>query len=155
MRQLLFVLCFAATQAWSVTPDEILDDPGLEARARELSKGLRCVVCRNQSIDDSNAGIARDMRVVLRERLVAGDTDDEALGYLVDRYGQYILLKPPFNAHTYLLWGGPGIILLLTVFGFAGLWRRRNTTRHDEVSPLSDSDRYFINQLLNEEKSNS
>ena len=109
MRRLALILaCIAATltPALAVEPSEMLDDPRLEERARDLSKILRCVKCRNQSIDDSNAAIARDMRIALRERLAAGDTDDQAIAFLVDRYGNYILLQPPVNRWTWALWGG-------------------------------------------------
>ena len=133
--------------ALAVNPDEILADPALEARARDLSKDLRCVVCRNQSIDDSNAGIARDMRVVLRERLVAGDTDDEALAFLVDRYGAYILLNPPVTPVTYALWGGPALLLLLAILGFARFWRRKPTAEPDDPG-FTDADRAMIRAAL-------
>lgn len=152
IRRLLYVLCLLAMPVWAVNPDEILDDPVLEERARELSKDLRCVMCRNQSIDDSNARIARDMRVVLRERLVAGDSDDEAVRYLVDRYGQYILLKPPLNVQTYLLWGGPGVILLLTVLGFSGLWRRQSRQPLAQEEPISHDDRVLVARLLRDDE---
>ncbi len=100
----------------AIGPDEILDDPVLEIRARSISKHLRCVVCQNQSIDDSNAEIARDMRLIVRERLVAGDSDDEAISYLVSRYGDYVLLQPPFKAATLPLWLGPPILVLFVGF---------------------------------------
>jgi cytochrome c-type biogenesis protein CcmH len=150
--RLLLILCLLATPGWAVNPDEILDDPVLEERARVLSKDLRCVMCRNQSIDDSNARIARDMRVVLRDRLVAGDSDDEAVRYLVDRYGQYILLKPPLNARTWLLWGGPALILAVTVLGFAGLWRRRVRQGEIDDAPISPEDRAMVARLLRDDE---
>lgn len=110
--------------AQAVQPDEVLDDPQLESRARVLSKDLRCLVCQNQSIDDSDAELAKDLRVLVRERLVEGDTDDEVMDFIVDRYGDYVLLRPPVNAGTALLWGGPFAIVL-----FAGatvaVWMRR------------------------------
>ena len=99
--------------AFAVQPDEVLKDPAMEARAREISKELRCLVCQNQSIDDSNAPLARDLRVLVRERLVAGDDNTDVLGYITARYGDYVLLRPPFKASTYVLWIGPVIILLL------------------------------------------
>lgn len=97
----------------AVEPDEMLADPALEARAETLSKELRCVVCQNQSIDASNAPLARDMRLLVRERIAAGDTDAQAKAYLVERYGNFVLLKPPFQADTLLLWFGPLLILLV------------------------------------------
>ena len=111
---ILAALIFVWSQpATAIGPDEILDDPNLEARARSISKQLRCVVCQNQSIDDSNADIARDMRLIVRERLVAGDNDDQAIAFLVDRYGDYVLLDPPFKAITLPLWLGPPFLVLL------------------------------------------
>lgn len=95
------------TVAHAVEPDEMLDDPALEARAREISKGLRCVVCLNQNIDSSNAGVARDLRLLVRERLVAGDSDEAAMSFIQARYGDYVLLKPPLNKKTYVLWIAP------------------------------------------------
>ena len=98
----------AGAPAWAVQPDEVLDDPALEQRAREISEGLRCPVCRNESIDESNAGISKDLRVKLRERLVAGDSDEEAVQYLVDRYGEFILFSPPKEGANLVLWlAGP------------------------------------------------
>ena len=114
MIRAFLVWVFMATAAFSVQPDEILDDPALEARARELSKGLRCLVCRNESIDESNAELARDLRLLVRERLVAGDTDNEAVDFIVARYGEYVLLKPRAtggNLVLYLI--GPVLLLLL------------------------------------------
>ena len=105
----------------AVEPDEILDDPVLEERAREISRQLRCVVCQSQSIDDSNAPLAKDMRVLVRERLVAGDSDDEIIAFLVERYGDYVLLKPPVQSNTFFLWTAP-IIVFAFAAGFAGLY---------------------------------
>ena len=97
---LVFSFAAVAPASWAVEPDEILDDPVLEARAREISKGLRCLVCQNQSIDDSNAGLARDLRILLRERLVAGDSNSAAIAFIVDRYGDFVLLRPPVKPTT-------------------------------------------------------
>ena len=94
------ILCLVASPALAVQPDEILDDPALEERARDISAGLRCLVCRNESIDESNADLARDMRLLVRERLVAGDSDAEVVDFIVDRYGEYVLLKPAPEART-------------------------------------------------------
>lgn len=115
--RLLFALAVgltSATMTLAVEPDEILDNPALEARAREVSQQLRCVVCQNQDIDSSNAGIARDMRVLVRERIVAGDSNAEVLEAMVARYGNYVLLRPPFNTQTYALWLAPLVLVLLS-----------------------------------------
>lgn len=115
MRGLIAGLCLAvfASPVLAVLPDEVLDDPVLEARARAMSKELRCLVCRNESIDESNADLARDLRLLVRERLVAGDSDAEVIAYLVDRYGEYVLLNPPVTGSNLLLWGAPLALLLL------------------------------------------
>ncbi len=106
------ILCVVlALPAWAVNPDEVLDDPALEARARALSVELRCLVCQNQSIDDSDAPLAKDLRVLLRERLKEGDSDKQVMSFLVERYGEFILLKPAFGRHTLLLWGLPFVLL--------------------------------------------
>lgn len=97
----------------AVQPDEVLADPALEERARDLSKGLRCLVCRNESIDDSNADLARDLRLLVRERLVAGDSNDEVIDFVVDRYGEFVLLKPTTTGANWLLWAAGPIMLLL------------------------------------------
>jgi cytochrome c-type biogenesis protein CcmH len=123
----------------------MLADPALEARARDISKGLRCVVCRNQSIDDSNAGIAHDMRVLLRERLLAGDSNAQAVDFIVSRYGDYVLLKPPVRPETWLLWAGPGLLLVLAAVGFVTVARRRQP---DGPAPLTDADRARAAELL-------
>ena len=98
--------------AFAVNPDEVLKDPALEARARQLSAGLRCLVCQNQSIDDSNADLAKDLRLLVRQRLVAGDTNEEVIDYLVSRYGEFVLLKPRFDVATLALWGTPVVVLI-------------------------------------------
>ena len=111
----LFVPSVSSPPALAVKPSEILSDPQLEARARELSKLVRCLVCQNESIDESNADMAADLRVLLRERLVAGDSDEQVLDYLIARYGDFVLLKPRFQPSTYALYLGPPIVLLLGV----------------------------------------
>jgi cytochrome c-type biogenesis protein CcmH len=116
---------FTATAAHAVQPDEILKDPALESRARALSKELRCMVCQNQSIDDSDAPRARDLRVLVRERLVAGDSDEKVLQFLTDRYGAFVLLKPQFNAETAVLWLAPLFVLLAGGIGLIAFLRRR------------------------------
>jgi cytochrome c-type biogenesis protein CcmH len=122
---LCLVLCIALPDAFAVQPDEILSDTALELRARELSKELRCMVCQNQSIDDSDAPLARDLRILVRERLQAGDTDQQVLDFLVARYGEFVLLRPRFSSHTALLWVTPVCILLLGGIGLFIFWRRR------------------------------
>jgi cytochrome c-type biogenesis protein CcmH len=124
LRALLLVLCLTAP-AMAVGPDEILPDPVLEQRARDISAGLRCLVCQNQSIDDSDADLARDLRVLVRERLVAGDSDEAVRQYVVDRYGEYVLLNPRLGGHTLVLWIAAPVLL---VGGLGALWlagRRR------------------------------
>ena len=108
----LSALAFAAQ---AVMPDEMLKDPVLESRAREISQNLRCLVCQNQSIDDSNAPLAKDLRVIVRERLTAGDSNEQVVGYVVQRYGNYVLLKPPFQGDTALLWLLPFILMVLAL----------------------------------------
>ncbi|HEY4403163.1 MAG TPA: cytochrome c-type biogenesis protein [Xanthobacteraceae bacterium] len=113
LRHALIVLALLSpASAWAVQPDEVLADPALEARARALSKELRCMVCQNQSIDDSAAPLARDLRVLVRERLTGGDNDQQVLDFLVARYGEFVLLKPRFAWHTVLLWLGPPGVLI-------------------------------------------
>src|SRR5476651_229511 len=108
----LLAALMAPTFAFAVTPDEMLKDPALELRARDLSRELRCMVCQNQSIDDSEAPLAKDLRVLVRERLTKGDSDRQVLDFLVARYGEFVLLKPPLQLHTLLLWGLPPLALL-------------------------------------------
>ena len=111
--------------AAAVEPKEMLADPALEARAREISRGLRCVVCQNESIDESDADLAHDLRVLVRERLVAGDSDEQVVHYIVDRYGDFVLLRPPVKPETYLLWASPAILLLLAA-AIIALYLRRH-----------------------------
>lgn len=138
-----FLLLVGSTAARAVEPDEILSDPTLEARARDVSAGLRCLVCQNQSIDDSAAPLARDLRVIVRERLQAGDTDDQIRAFLVQRYGDFVLLKPPFEASTLLLWGTPFLVVVLG--GAALLFRKRD----EEVrKPLTPSEQARLDALM-------
>jgi cytochrome c-type biogenesis protein CcmH len=128
MRWLFFIVgmlaLVASPRLEAVQPDEILSDPALEGRARVLSKELRCMVCQNQSIDDSDAPLARDLRVLVRERLQAGDSDRQVIDFLVARYGEFVLLKPRFSWHTALLWLGPAAVLLIGALGLFMLARR-------------------------------
>ncbi len=135
---LLFALLALAGPARAVLPGEQLADPKLEARARAIGAQLRCLVCQNQSIDDSDASLASDLRVILRERLRAGDTDRQAIDYIVQRYGHYVLLNPPFEAETLLLWLGPALILVAGGVWVATLTRRAH--RVEEPSPALTPD---------------
>ena len=113
MKRLALIFCLLVTPLFAVEPDEVLDDPVLEERARVISADVRCVVCQNEPIDSSNAGVARDLRLIIRERLVAGDTNEEVFEYLVARYGDFVLFNPPWKPSTYALWLGPFVILAL------------------------------------------
>jgi cytochrome c-type biogenesis protein CcmH len=144
---LLFLLALLPLPAGAVNPDERLSDPGLEARARQLSQGLRCLVCQNQSIDDSNATLAHDLRVLVRERLTLGDSDEQVIQYLRARYGDYILLRPPLESTTWLLWFGPGVALLGAGIAVAVLTRRR--TAPVPPPPLDSAERARLDGLLN------
>ena len=123
----LLVALLAPGVSLAVQPDEILKDPALEARARLLSRELRCMVCQNQSIDDSDAPLARDLRLLVRQRLVSGDSDRQVVDFLVARYGEFVLLKPRFEWHTLLLWGVAPAVLLVGVGGLVLMARRRRT----------------------------
>ncbi|WP_298290220.1 cytochrome c-type biogenesis protein [uncultured Litoreibacter sp.] len=118
-----------ATPLFAVEPDEVLDDPVLEARARAISEDVRCVVCQNEPIDSSNAGVARDLRMIIRERLLAGDTDQEVFDFLVLRYGDYVLFNPPWKPSTYALWLGPFVILFVGFVAVVIALTRRRTAQ--------------------------
>jgi len=142
-----------ATPALAVNPDEMLKDPAQEARARELGRELRCLVCQNQSIDDSDADLARDLRLIVRERIGKGDTDNDVRRFLVERYGDYVLLKPPFKPTTLVLWLGPPLLLLLAA-GMVALFYRRHRRAKDvppavEV-PLTPEEQRRLDRLLKE-----
>ena len=124
LRAILLALCFVAPVV-ALSPDEILPDPVLEQRARDISAGLRCLVCQNQSIDDSDADLAKDLRVLVRERLVAGDSDEAVRQYVVDRYGEYVLLNPRLGGHTLLLWVAAPVLLLAGLATLFVIGRRR------------------------------
>jgi cytochrome c-type biogenesis protein CcmH len=152
MRQLLLAAVLATVigvpAAFSVEPDERLADPPLEARARALSQELRCLVCQNQSIDESNADLAHDLRVVLRQRLAAGDSDQQVLDYLVGRYGVFVLLDPPFEPATYLLWLAPPLLVL---GGAVVLFLRARRRRPDQALPaLTEAERARAAAVLSE-----
>lgn len=150
LRVLLFaVATLVALPAFAVTPDEMLADPALEARARQLSAELRCLVCQNQNIDDSDSQFAHDIRVVLRERLTAGDTDGEVIDFLVARYGEFILLKPQFNATTALLWIGPPLLLVGGIILAVRVIRRRSLGQ-GEPDALSPDEQRRLDKVLRE-----
>ncbi len=135
MRRLALILCLLAAPLGAVQPGEMLDDPVLEQRARELSRGLRCPVCQNESIDDSNAELSRDLRILLRERLVAGDSDAEAVQYIVDRYGEYVLLRPDASGVNLVLWlAAPAMLLAGLGIGWLVLRERGRAAEPDALS---------------------
>lgn len=148
---MLALVAVLSTATLAVQPDEILPDPALEQRARELSRELRCMVCQNQSIDDSDAPLARDLRILVRERLKAGDTNSQVISYMTSRYGDFVLLKPRFTIQTAILWIAPFVILLA---GALGLWlfiRRRPAVAIApvaEVEPLTPDEQQRLSQML-------
>lgn len=146
---LLLVLALFAplTAALAVNPDEMLSDPALEKRARIISAELRCMVCQNESIDDSNADLARDLRILVRDRLKAGDSDRQVLDFVVERYGEFVLLKPRFNRRTAFLWGFPVGVLLIGGVALAFALRNRRTLK-DVPPPLSESEKAELSRLL-------
>jgi cytochrome c-type biogenesis protein CcmH len=143
---LALLAALTAGPAHAVRPDEMLADPALEARAREVGRDLRCLVCRNQSIDDSDADLAHDLRVLVRERLKAGDSDDQVIAYVRARYGDFVLLRPPLEIGTLLLWGGPALILVLGAAAVARFYRRRP----EPAPPLSEDERRRLAAVLGE-----
>lgn len=145
-----FVALMMVGPGAAVQPDEILDDPILEERAREISKDLRCLVCRNESIDDSNAQLAKDLRVLVRERLVEGDDNDEVVDFVVDRYGEYVLLRPRTSGTNMVLYGaGPAMLLIALIVGF-GYTRRRSTARTPTERQLSEEEEARLQEILKE-----
>lgn len=137
MRIVVAALLLLAAPTAAVMPDEQLADPVLEQRARQISQQLRCVVCQNQSIDESDAPLAKDLRVIVREQLRVGKTDEQAIGYMVERYGSYVLLKPPFAPATWLLWLGPFLVVALGGWGVAR-WTRSRRPATDAAALTAD-----------------
>jgi len=137
----LIVGFLASGPSKAVQPDEILKDPALESRARNLSRELRCMVCQNQSIDDSEAPLARDLRLLVRERLTQGDTDQQVLDFLVSRYGNFVLLRPPLELHTMLLWGLPPTVLIAALVGLMIKARRQRQTASGTEALSQDEER--------------
>jgi cytochrome c-type biogenesis protein CcmH len=147
------LLMFQGLTVFAVEPDEVLADPALEARAREISKELRCLVCQNQSIDDSSADLARDLRIVVRQRLVAGDSDEQVFQYVADRYGDFVLLRPPIKPATMALWLAPPLLLIVgAVMSIAYLRRRKRT---EALLPLSPDERRRVDDLLSSDSERS
>lgn len=149
MKRLVLALLLALGQpALAVQPDEMLPDPAQEARARAISAGLRCLVCRNESIDESNADLARDLRILVRQRITAGDSDAQVVQYLVDRYGEYVLLKPTTGGANLILWiAGPAMLALGLGGAFVYL-RRRRSAPEPEAAPLSDDEKSRLSEIL-------
>lgn len=154
MRALIAVvlLCLTILPSYAVNPDEVLSDPALEARARGISGKLRCLVCQNQSIDDSDATFAKDMRILVRERLSVGDSDQAAIDYIVARYGEYVLLRPRFGWHTLLLWASPFALLIL---GAGALFMRHRKRPQSPVTALSAEEEAALDELLGKERQNA
>ncbi len=148
MRRLLLAAAFllAAFPAFAVNPDEVLSDPALEARARALSAQLRCMVCQNQSIDDSNAELARDLRLLVRERLTNGDSDEAVINYVVSRYGEFVLLNPRLRGETLLLWGAPIVLFLAGAAAMVFFVRKRGGK--PTGTPLSDAEKAELDRAL-------
>jgi cytochrome c-type biogenesis protein CcmH len=142
---LLLAIVAGLSPAQAVRPDEMLSDPGLEARARAVGSELRCLVCRNQSIDDSDADLAHDLRVLVRERIAAGDSNDRVIAYVRARYGDFVLLRPPFEIGTLLLWGGPVLILIFGGVALARFYRRPGQA---PTAPLSPEERRRLAAVL-------
>ncbi len=148
MKRLFLIFMLLATPLMAVEPDEVLDDPVLEQRARELSKGLRCLVCRNESIDESNATLAKDLRILVRERLVAGDSDAEAVDYIVARFGEYVLLNPTTGGANWILWGA-GPLMLLLAGGLGALYvRGRSKAAAPQDAGLTEEEADRLRDIL-------
>lgn len=150
MRRLALILCLLAAPVLAVQPDEMLDDPALEARARDISAGLRCLVCRNESIDESNADLARDLRLLVRDRLVAGDTDEEAVDFIVARYGEYVLLKPRTGGSNLVLWLAGPLMLLLGGGLAAAYLRGRAAAPARAEAALSREEQARLDEIMKE-----
>lgn len=142
----LLLVLLISTQASAVEPDEMLADPAQEARAREIGKDLRCLVCQNQSIDDSNAPLARDLRILVRERIKAGDSNAQVMDFVVARYGDYVRLRPPMRIETYLLWFGPALVLAVATGALVLAWRRRRAA--PRTAPLDAEERAHLDKIL-------
>ncbi|MCZ4353626.1 cytochrome c-type biogenesis protein CcmH [Roseovarius aestuarii] len=150
IRTFLLILSLLATPALAVQPDEVLEDPILEKRARDISSGLRCLVCRNENIDDSNANLARDLRLLVRERLVAGDSNDEVVDFIVARYGEYVLLRPRADGSALVLWLAGPLMLLLGIGVAVRYVRRRDRAVPEGNATLSEAEVARLNEIMKE-----
>jgi len=148
MKTVIFLLFFLVTPALAIQPDEILEDKVLEERARVISKELRCLVCQNQSIDDSDAPLARDLRVLVRERLQAGESDEKVIKFVVDRYGDFVLLRPPVKASTLTLWVSPIAVLIVGVILLLARFRKQAKNMPVKVQPLSSEETKKLEAVL-------
>ena len=151
---LLLAISSLSGPAWAIRPDEVLANPALEARARAIGSQLRCPVCQNESIDDSDADLAHDLRLLVRQRLLAGDSDEQVKQYMVARYGTYVLLKPPFNLNTVFLWLGP-LGFLVCAAGAAAVFYNRSARRPAETGDLSPDQSRRLAALIGEDVENS
>ncbi|MDG2230157.1 MAG: cytochrome c-type biogenesis protein CcmH [Paracoccaceae bacterium] len=150
IRSVLFVLILLlATPGWAVEPDEILPDAELEKRARDISQNLRCLVCQNESIDESTASLARDLRLLVRERLKQGETDQEVVAFVVDRYGEFVLLRPQANGINLILWAlAPMALLFSMAFSGAYIRNKNRATKLKKTPPLSNEEKDKLNRIL-------
>ncbi|MBI4967896.1 MAG: cytochrome c-type biogenesis protein CcmH [Rhodospirillales bacterium] len=148
-RAALVLFLALSSAALAVNPDEILADPAQEARARAVGRDLRCLVCQNQSIDDSDAGLARDLRIIVRERIKAGDSDSQIKDYLVGRYGDFVLLNPPFKPATWLLWLGPLVLAAIAAMVALAFYRRAG--RRAPERPLSEAEKKALEALIKDQ----
>lgn len=147
MVRLILCLLMIGTAVWAVEPDEVLSNPVLEERAREVSKDLRCLVCRNENIDSSNAGIAKDLRILVRERITAGDSNAEVIDFVVDRYGEFVLLKPRVSFQNILLWAaGPFLLLIGGIIG----WRFSSNRKREEPVDLNEEEAARLKDILDQ-----
>ena len=151
MRLTVILFLMFASPTLAIQPDEILQDNGLEQRARVISKELRCLVCQNQSIDDSDAPLARDLRLLVRERLQTGEKNEEVIAFIVDRYGDFVLLRPPVKASTIALWISPLALLLLGFFLLLTWFRKHKKNVPNEIKPLSDQEITKLKAMISRE----
>lgn len=147
MFRLAFFIIFICSSAWAVEPDEVLSNVEYEARARAISKDLRCLVCRNENIDSSNAGIAKDLRILVRERIQKGDSNDQVIDFVIDRYGEYVLLNPKISFENLILWlSGPFFLII----GGIIVWRHTRQTNKESPKSLNEKEKKRLDEILND-----